>query len=284
MEGSIENDKIGVSRNVNLNGPKKTLENVPLRHWNPYFQLDVVLYNALINACIPCKEWNGVELEWNTTYSAIYGLMMEVMLNSGKYDLVYNFFEKMEKIWWIRKGLHCKEDKMNWKSHKFLDMDVVSLGIDSTIRKIEDLTRQSHSNFRRDFSVVPGISNQSNSSLDSDFEALPLLIEPRASQESVDIDAHGGKLSEGLEIDKDALKLLASKSNGSLRDAEMTLDQLSLLGQRISLPLAQELVGMILYEKLVGLPDLALSADTINTMKCLRELMEASVDPLSSML
>lgn len=49
--------------------------------------------------------------------------------------------------------------------------------------------------------------------------------------------------SECLEIDKDALKLIASRSDGSLRDAEMTLDQLSLLGQRITLSLVQELVS-----------------------------------------
>lgn len=51
---------------------------------------------------------------------------------------------------------------------------------------------------------------------------------------------------EDLEIDKDALKLIASRSDGSLRDAEMTLDQLSLLGQKISVPLVQELVSSIL--------------------------------------
>ncbi len=48
---------------------------------------------------------------------------------------------------------------------------------------------------------------------------------------------------EDLEIDKDALKLISSRSDGSLRDAEMTLEQLSLLGQRISVPLVQELVS-----------------------------------------
>ena len=48
--------------------------------------------------------------------------------------------------------------------------------------------------------------------------------------------------SESLDVDKDAMKLIASRSDGSLRDAEMTLDQLSLLGQRISLSLVQELV------------------------------------------
>lgn len=53
---------------------------------------------------------------------------------------------------------------------------------------------------------------------------------------------------EDLEIDKDALKLIASRSDGSLRDAEMTLEQLSLLGQRISVPLVQELVCNILFQ------------------------------------
>ncbi|RVW31922.1 Protein STICHEL-like 3 [Vitis vinifera] len=100
---------------------------------------------------------------------------------------------------------------------------------------------------------------------------------------------------EDLEIDKDALKLIASRSDGSLRDAEMTLEQLSLLGQRISVPLVQELVvtslpfllpevvGLISDEKLVDLLDLALSADTVNTVKNLREIMETGVEPLALM-
>ncbi|KAK3035061.1 hypothetical protein RJ639_034851 [Escallonia herrerae] len=88
---------------------------------------------------------------------------------------------------------------------------------------------------------------------------------------------------EDLEIDKDALKLIASRSDGSLRDAEMTLEQLSLLGQRISVPLVQELVGLISDDKLVDLLDLALSADTVNTVKSLREIMESGVEPLALM-
>ncbi|XWS12473.1 hypothetical protein CRYUN_Cryun37aG0091600 [Craigia yunnanensis] len=86
--------------------------------------------------------------------------------------------------------------------------------------------------------------------------------------------------SEDIEIEKDALKLIASRSDGSLRDAEMTLEQLSLLGQKISVPLVQELVGLISDEKLVDLLDLALSADTVNTIKSLRVIMEAGVEPL----
>ncbi|GAA0151663.1 DNA-directed DNA polymerase [Lithospermum erythrorhizon] len=88
---------------------------------------------------------------------------------------------------------------------------------------------------------------------------------------------------EDLQIDSDALKLIASKSGGSLRDAEMTLEQLSLLGQRISIPLVQEMVGLISDEKLVELLDFALSADTVNTVKNLRDIMKSSVDPLTLM-
>ncbi|KDP21141.1 hypothetical protein JCGZ_21612 [Jatropha curcas] len=88
---------------------------------------------------------------------------------------------------------------------------------------------------------------------------------------------------EDIDIDKDALKLIASRSDGSLRDAEMTLEQLSLLGLKISVPLVQELVGLISDEKLVDLLDLALSADTVNTVKNLRIIMETGVEPLALM-
>ncbi|KAE8689855.1 Protein STICHEL-like 3 [Hibiscus syriacus] len=88
---------------------------------------------------------------------------------------------------------------------------------------------------------------------------------------------------ENIEIERDALKLIASRSDGSLRDAEMTLEQLSLLGQKISVQLVQELVGLISDEKLVDLLDLALSADTVNTVKSLRLIMESGVEPLALM-
>ncbi|XP_066367058.1 protein STICHEL-like 4 [Miscanthus floridulus] len=89
--------------------------------------------------------------------------------------------------------------------------------------------------------------------------------------------------SEGLDVDRDALKLIASRSDGSLRDAEMTLDQLSLLGQRISMSVVQELVGLVSDDKLVDLLDLALSADTVNTVKTLRDITETGVEPLALM-
>jgi DNA polymerase III gamma/tau subunit len=48
---------------------------------------------------------------------------------------------------------------------------------------------------------------------------------------------------EHLEVEPEALKLMASTADGSLRDAETTMDQLSLLDKRISLTAVQELVS-----------------------------------------
>ncbi|KAF3596024.1 hypothetical protein DY000_02024624 [Brassica cretica] len=125
----------------------------------------------------------------------------------------------------------------------------------------------------------------------SSLDVLPHVVVSRCQKfffpklKDADIvgSLQGVALKEEIEIDEDALKLVASRSDGSLRDAEMTLEQLSLLGTRISLPLVQEMVGLISDEKLVDLLDLALSADTVNTVKNLRVLMETGVEPLALM-
>lgn len=48
---------------------------------------------------------------------------------------------------------------------------------------------------------------------------------------------------EGLESEQNALNFIAAKSCGSLRDAEMMLDQLSLLGKKVTISLVYELVS-----------------------------------------
>lgn len=125
----------------------------------------------------------------------------------------------------------------------------------------------------------------------SSLDALPHIVVSRCQKfffpKLKDADIIGSlqriASKEEIDIDKDALKLVASRSDGSLRDAEMTLEQLSLLGTRISVPLVQELVGLVSDEKLVDLLDLALSADTVNTVKNLRMIMETGVEPLALM-
>ncbi|KAG9446429.1 hypothetical protein H6P81_012557 [Aristolochia fimbriata] len=87
-------------------------------------------------------------------------------------------------------------------------------------------------------------------------------------------------VEENLEFDLAALEFVASKSNGSVRDAEAMLDQLGLLGKRITMPLVYELNGIVSDEELLELLDLALSSDTSNTVRRARELMRSRVDPM----
>ncbi|XP_077227862.1 protein STICHEL-like 2 isoform X2 [Tasmannia lanceolata] len=87
-------------------------------------------------------------------------------------------------------------------------------------------------------------------------------------------------VEETLEYDEAALDFVASKSNGSLRDAEAVLDQLSLLGKRITISLAYDLNGMVSDDELLDLLDLALSSDTSNTVRRARELMRSRIDPM----
>nr|GEX88831.1 protein STICHEL-like 2 isoform X1 [Tanacetum cinerariifolium]GEX90178.1 protein STICHEL-like 2 isoform X1 [Tanacetum cinerariifolium] len=85
---------------------------------------------------------------------------------------------------------------------------------------------------------------------------------------------------EGFDYDRDALDFIATRSNGSLRDAEMTLEQLTLLGKRITIPLTYELIGIVSDEELFELLAMALSSDTSNTVKRARELMRSRIDPM----
>ncbi|PIN25522.1 Replication factor C, subunit RFC4 [Handroanthus impetiginosus] len=87
-------------------------------------------------------------------------------------------------------------------------------------------------------------------------------------------------VQEGFEFDQDALNFIATKSNGSLRDAEMTLDQLSLLGKKITVSLVYEVNGVVSDDELLDLLYLALSSDASNTVKRARELMRSRIDPL----
>ncbi|PON53719.1 DNA polymerase III, subunit gamma/ tau [Parasponia andersonii] len=85
---------------------------------------------------------------------------------------------------------------------------------------------------------------------------------------------------ENLDVEPDALDLIALNADGSLRDAETMLEQLSLLGKRISKSLVNELVGVVSDEKLLELLELAMSSDTAETVKRARQLMDAGVDPM----
>ncbi|ERN11484.1 hypothetical protein AMTR_s00022p00099080 [Amborella trichopoda] len=114
---------------------------------------------------------------------------------------------------------------------------------------------------------------------------------------------------ENIRIDGEALKLITVKADGSLRDAENILDQLSLLGSRITNAMVQQLVcaplynliplimhcncihqlltvinlqvGLVPDSKLTELLNMALSGDTARTVCCTRELIGSGVEPVA---
>ncbi|CAI9770173.1 unnamed protein product [Fraxinus pennsylvanica] len=85
---------------------------------------------------------------------------------------------------------------------------------------------------------------------------------------------------ENLDVDDNALDLIASNADGSLRDAETMLDQLSLLGKRVTTSLVNELIGVVSDEKLLVLLELAMSSNSTETVIQARELMDSGVDPI----
>ncbi|KAJ4965168.1 hypothetical protein NE237_017017 [Protea cynaroides] len=84
--------------------PSRKTKNMNHKNWDPSLEPDLVVYNAVLNACVSSHQWKGVSwvLEQMRRSGlkpngATYGLAMEVMLQSGKYDRVHKFFEKMKR-------------------------------------------------------------------------------------------------------------------------------------------------------------------------------------------
>ncbi|KAF3439065.1 hypothetical protein FNV43_RR17340 [Rhamnella rubrinervis] len=84
--------------------PSKRTRKIRYKNWDPMLEPDLVVYNAILNACVPSHQWKGVSWVFNELRKsglkpngATYGLAMEVMLQSGKFDLVHEFFRKMKR-------------------------------------------------------------------------------------------------------------------------------------------------------------------------------------------
>ncbi|XP_061365583.1 pentatricopeptide repeat-containing protein At5g67570, chloroplastic [Gastrolobium bilobum] len=93
----------------------KTVKFMYRRNWDPILEPDVVIYNAVLNACVPSKQWKGVswvfkQLRKNglKPNGATFGLAMEVMLQSGNYDLVHELFGKMRRSGEVPKAVTYK--------------------------------------------------------------------------------------------------------------------------------------------------------------------------------
>lgn len=84
--------------------PQKKFKTGMLEKWDPRLEPDDVVYNAVLNACVRRKQWEGafwvlqqLKQQRIQPSSTTYGLVMEVMFACGKYSLVHEFFRKVEK-------------------------------------------------------------------------------------------------------------------------------------------------------------------------------------------
>ncbi|KAG4930602.1 hypothetical protein AAZX31_17G155500 [Glycine max] len=110
------------------------------KNWDPVLEPDVVIYNAVLNACVPSKQWKGVSWVFKQLRKsglkpngATYGLAMEVMLESGNYDLVHEFFGKMKRSGEVPKALTYKVlVKTFWKEGK----------VNEAVKAVRDMERR----------------------------------------------------------------------------------------------------------------------------------------------
>ncbi|CAM9003429.1 unnamed protein product [Rhodiola kirilowii] len=98
-----------------LRNPSAKVLKMRRRNWDLTLQPDVVVYNAVLNACVSLRQWKGVSWVFQQlrqsgakATGATYGLAMEVMLQSKKYELVHDYFQKMRKSGEAPKALSYK--------------------------------------------------------------------------------------------------------------------------------------------------------------------------------
>ncbi|TKY55609.1 Pentatricopeptide repeat-containing protein [Spatholobus suberectus] len=110
------------------------------KNWDPVLEPDVVIYNAVLNACVPSKQWKGVSWVFEQLRKsglkpngATYGLAMEVMMESGNYDLVHEFFGKMMRSGEVPKALTYKVlVRTFWKEGK----------VEEAVEAVRDMERK----------------------------------------------------------------------------------------------------------------------------------------------
>jgi DNA polymerase-3 subunit gamma/tau len=84
--------------------------------------------------------------------------------------------------------------------------------------------------------------------------------------------------SENIDIDADALRLIARQSTGSLRDAISLLDQLASTGEKISLTLAQTVLGTATNQTVIGLVNSILTHNPTSGVDCIHSALDGGTD------
>jgi DNA polymerase III subunit gamma/tau len=87
--------------------------------------------------------------------------------------------------------------------------------------------------------------------------------------------------NEGMAIDPTALRLVAQIAQGGLRDAESLLDQLSLVGEQVTIDRVWDLVGSVPERDLLGICTALHQGDLTTVLDRCRQLLERGKEPLT---
>jgi DNA polymerase III subunit gamma/tau len=87
--------------------------------------------------------------------------------------------------------------------------------------------------------------------------------------------------NEGMEIDPTALRLVAQIAQGGLRDAESLLDQLSLVGEQVTIDRVWDLVGSVPERDLLEICTALHQGDLTTVLDRCRQLLERGKEPLT---
>jgi DNA polymerase-3 subunit gamma/tau len=84
--------------------------------------------------------------------------------------------------------------------------------------------------------------------------------------------------SEKMDVSADALELIASASEGSLRDAESILDQISGMSKKIDLEIAERVIGRASLGKVQKMSSLTLSGNSKDAIAYIAELKTEGIN------
>lgn len=114
----------------------------------------------------------------------------------------------------------------------------------------------------------------------TEYEKIPLTITSRTQKfhfKKFTIQEITSKLkkissSEKIKADEEVLELIASAADGSLRDAESLLDQMSSLSSTIDLLTVEKIIGQVGFKKVIKLADFVINNKLPDALEYLNEL------------
>jgi DNA polymerase III subunit gamma/tau len=85
--------------------------------------------------------------------------------------------------------------------------------------------------------------------------------------------------SEGIQVEPDALSLIARQSTGAMRDAISLLDQLASTGKAITLALVQDTLGTAASQSVLDLVEALIASNPAAGLECIHSSLDAGSDP-----